>query len=66
MTFGLSPPKNINNFIGNWLKGILKDDLVQIRVGVSAVIWALWNTRNGFVFNKLKNSFLQVIPMDTH
>jgi hypothetical protein len=67
MTFGLSPPKNINNLFGNWLKGIPKYDLVQIRVGVCAVIWALWNTRNGFVFNKPnKNSFLQVIPMATH
>jgi hypothetical protein len=67
MTFGLSPPKNINNLFGNWLKGIPKDDLVPIRVGVCAVIWALWNTRNGFVFNKPnKNSFLQVIPMATH
>jgi hypothetical protein len=27
-------------------------------VGVSTVIWALWNTRNGFVFNKLKKIFL--------
>jgi hypothetical protein len=27
-------------------------------VGVCAVIWALWNTRNGFVFNKPKKKFL--------
>jgi hypothetical protein len=66
MTFGLSPPKNINNLFGNWLKGIPKE-LIQIRVGVCVVIWTMWNTRNDFIFNKLKkSSFLQVIPMVTH
>jgi hypothetical protein len=67
MTFGLSPPKNIYNLFGNWLKDIPKKDLIQIRVGVCAVIWTMWNTRNNFIFNKPKtNSFLQVIPMVTH
>jgi hypothetical protein len=27
MTFGLTPPKNITNLFGNWLKGIPKNDL---------------------------------------
>jgi hypothetical protein len=58
MTFGLAPPKNITNLFGNWLKGIPKNDLIQVRVGVCAVIWALWNTRNDFVFNKPKKFFL--------
>jgi hypothetical protein len=44
MTFGLAPPKSVTNLFGNWLKGILKNDLIQIRAGVCAVIWALWNT----------------------
>jgi hypothetical protein len=43
------------------------NDLIQVRVGVCAVIWALWNTRNDSVFNKPKNNaFLLVIPMATH
>jgi hypothetical protein len=67
MTFGLAPPKNITNFFGNWLKGIPKKELILIRVGVCAVIWTMWNTRNGFIFDKPKTpSFLQVIPMVTH
>jgi hypothetical protein len=38
--------------------------LIQIRVGVCAVIWTMWNIRNDFIFNKpKKSSFLQVIPM---
>jgi hypothetical protein len=67
MTFGLEPPKNVTNLFGNWLKGIPKEDLIQIRVGVCAIIWAIWNTRNNFIFNKPnKQPLLQVIPMVTH
>jgi hypothetical protein len=67
MTFGLEPPKNITTLFGNWLKGIPKKDLIQIRVGVCIVLWALWKTRNDFVFNKLKvPSLLQVILMVSH
>jgi hypothetical protein len=52
MSFGLEPPKNVNNLFRNWLKGIPKKDLIQVRVGVCAIIWAIWNTRNDFIFNK--------------
>jgi hypothetical protein len=45
--------------------------LIQITVKVCAVIWAIWNTRNDFIFNKPKTSlFLQVIlyghPLDPY
>jgi hypothetical protein len=67
MTFGLAPPKNVTNLSGNWLAGISKMDVKQIRVGACAIIWALWNARNYHIFNKPKaSSFLQVIPMATH
>ena len=67
MSFSLTPPKNINNLFGNWLKGISKINLKHIRVGVCAVLWAIWNVRNDHVFNKPKQtSFLQVIPLVTH
>jgi hypothetical protein len=47
--------------------GVNKKDKVQIRVGASALLWAIWNTRNDFVFNKSKSSaFLQVIHRATH
>jgi hypothetical protein len=65
MNFGLAPPKNITNLFGNWLMGISKNDLTKVSVGVCAVVWALWNTRNDFVFNKPKK-ILQVIPMVIH
>jgi hypothetical protein len=67
MAFGLTSPKKKSNLFGNCLKGIPKADLVYIRVGVCAVIWTLWNTRNDLIFNKLKKlSFLQVIYMVTY
>jgi hypothetical protein len=56
MTFGLAPPKNITNLFGNWLKGIPKNDLILIRVGVCAIIWAIWNIRNDWMFNKPKKN----------
>jgi hypothetical protein len=60
-------PKNITNLLRNWLKGIPKKELIQVIVGECAVIWAIWNAGNDFVFNKSKkNSVLQVIPMATH
>jgi hypothetical protein len=58
VTFGLAPPKNITNLFGNWLKGIPKNDLIKVHVGVYDVIWAIWNTQNDFVFNNPKKFFL--------
>jgi hypothetical protein len=43
MIFRVAPPKNVTDLFGNWLKGIPKKDLIQIRVVVCVVIWALWN-----------------------
>jgi hypothetical protein len=54
MTFGLSPPTSVNNMLGNWLAGIPKKELVQVRVGVCAILWAMWNVQNDFIFNKPK------------
>ena len=66
-TFNIVTPANSTNMFGNWLDGVEKDLKAQIRVGACALLWAIWNTRNDFVFNKSKtNSFLQVIPRATH
>jgi hypothetical protein len=67
MTFGLPPPKSIANLFANWLSNLNKNDVKLIRIGVCAIVWALWNARNDHVFNKPKaSSFLQVIPMATN
>jgi hypothetical protein len=41
------------------LNGVAKKDKGHIRVGVCALLWAIWNVRNDFVFNKIK---LSIIP----
>jgi cellulose synthase/poly-beta-1,6-N-acetylglucosamine synthase-like glycosyltransferase len=67
MTFNIPPPSNITNLFGNWLNGVAKKDKGRIRVGVCALIWAVWNVRNDFIFNKKTfPSFMQVIPLATH
>jgi hypothetical protein len=69
MNFGLAPPKNVTNLFGNWLKGISKNDFTKFRVGVCPVVWALWNTRNYFVFNKPKKiltGYSYGYPMDPY
>ena len=49
---------------GNWLNGIDKATKTCIRVGVCALVWAIWNCRNDMVFNKGINAhLLQVIHM---
>jgi hypothetical protein len=66
MAFNIIPPKNINNLFGNWLAGVIKKEKAQIRVGVCALLWALWNVRNDYVFSMAKSTFMQVIPLATH
>jgi hypothetical protein len=67
MTFNIPLPSNITNLFGNWLNGVAKKDKDHIRVGVCALLWAIWNVRNNFTFNKRSYpSFLQVIPLVTH
>jgi hypothetical protein len=66
-TFDIPPPTNVTNMFGNWLNGVEKQTKARIRVGVCALIWALWNCRNDMVFNKTGTAhFLQVIRMATH
>ena len=61
-TFNVYPPTSIANLFGSWLNGIDRVTKARIRIGVAAILWALWNCRNDIVFNK-KNSthYLQVI-----
>jgi hypothetical protein len=67
MAFNITPPTNITNMFGNWLSGVAKVNKAHIRVGVCALLWAVWNTRNDYIFNKAKStSFMQVVPMATH
>jgi hypothetical protein len=67
MSFSITPLNNINHLFGSWLNGVQKDNKAHIRVSVCAILWAMWNVRNDFVFNKKLNpSFMQVIPLAMH
>jgi hypothetical protein len=50
ISLNLPPPRNITNMFGNWLMGVDKKESAQIRVGVCALLWALWNVRNDYIF----------------
>jgi hypothetical protein len=65
--FNIPPPTNITNMFGNWLNGVDKGNKCRIRIGVSALCWAIWKRRNDIIFNKSKGTnFLQVIHLMVH
>jgi hypothetical protein len=67
MAFNITPPNSIDHMFGTWLNGIIKSEKVNIRVGICALLWAIWHVRNDFIFNGSKfPTFLQVIPLATH
>jgi hypothetical protein len=66
-TFNIPAPTNIKNLFGKWLNGIDKIVKEQIRIGVCALLWAIWNCRNDIVFNGAGSSqFLQAIHRTTY
>jgi hypothetical protein len=64
-TYSISPPTNVNNLFANWPNGIDKQTKPRIRVGVCALVSAIWNYRKDVVFNRnAKPKKLQVIHRD--
>ena len=62
MATGLTPPKSISHMLGYWLTGVNKKDRLLIFVRATALIWAIWYTRNDLIFEKKQvTSFMQVI-----
>ena len=62
IAFNITPPNSINTLFGTWLDGINYDIARHIRVGVCALLWAVWNCRNDLVFKRTTNTnFLQVM-----
>ena len=65
--FNTPPPTNVTNMFGNWLNGVPKSDKDRIHIGVSALCWSIWLTRNDIIFNRSKGTnFLQVIFRAVH
>jgi hypothetical protein len=66
-SYNIPPPSNVTNMFGNWLNGVNKKDKEHIHIGVSAICWSIWTSRNDIVFNKQKGTnFLQVILRAAH
>jgi hypothetical protein len=62
----MPPRTNIKKLFGNWLNVIDKKTKTKIRVGVYALVWAIWNYKNDFL-NKARNAqLLQVLHRVTH
>mgnify|MGYP003702426069 FL=1 len=62
ITFGVKQPRNSSHLFGNWLRGFEPKLKRQTWVGIAAICWALWLSRNDLVFNGYNHvSFLQVI-----
>jgi hypothetical protein len=53
-TYNITPPANITNMFGNWLNGVKKNDKSRIRIGVLALWWSIWTSRNEIIFNRHK------------
>jgi hypothetical protein len=52
---------------GNWLNRVPKKDKNKIRIGISAICWTIWRTRNDIIFNIKKcTNFLLVIHPAVH
>jgi hypothetical protein len=65
--YNIPPPTSITNMFGNWLYGVPKKDKNKIRIGISAICWTIWNTRNDMIFNNQEaTNFLQVILRAVH
>ena len=62
IAFNITPPSMVGSLFGTWLDGIESGTARHIRVGVCALLWAIWNCRNDLVFNRTSNThFLQVL-----
>ena len=65
--FNITPPMSVTNLFGIWLSGVDKGTKANIRIGVCAFLWAIWNCRNDLFFNKTGGGhFLQVVHRAIH
>jgi hypothetical protein len=53
---GLPPPSNIRHMFGGWVYGMNPKERQIFLVGIGAMLWAMWLSRNDVVFNKISIS----------
>ena len=62
IAFKINPPVDIESLFGTWLTGVEHTTAARIRIGICALLWAIWNCRNDMIFNRQHTlTFLQVI-----
>ena len=65
--YGIVPPTSINVLFDSWSKQWNKNLNMLLLTAASALLWALWISRNEIVFDKCKpKSLLQVLFRGTH
>jgi hypothetical protein len=50
---GLAPPNNIRHMLGAWVYDMSSSNRQIFLVGIGAMLWAMWLSRNDMVFNKV-------------
>jgi hypothetical protein len=53
MAFNICPPQNITNLFGICLAREEIKKKAQIQAGVFALLWAIWNVQNDYIFTDL-------------
>ena len=62
IAFNITPPNSVSTLFGTWFVGIESATARHIRVGICALLWAIWNCRNDLAFNTTTSiHFLQVL-----
>ena len=62
IAFNITPPASIDMLFGTWLAGVEQVIAGRIRIGICALLWAIWNCRNDMILNRQNLiNFLQVI-----
>ena len=57
-------PSNVKDCFGEWIRKFNKDDKKMVLVGISALLWAIWKSRNAIVFeNKRINDPLYIVKL---
>jgi hypothetical protein len=49
--FGINKPINVQHLFGPWLRSFSKEQRNLVLIGMTALCWAIWISRNDLVFN---------------
>ena len=70
IAFNINPPVDIASLSVTWLAGVEQITAARIRIGICALLWAIWNCRNDMIFNRQHINFfagyLQSYSLDSY